>query len=601
MCGISGSFSYRGGAADESFVRSACGRFACRGPDGEGFWSSTNRSVSLGHRRLAIIDLSDAGAQPMRSADGRFVITFNGEIFNYRALKAELEADGCRFRSDSDTEVMLHLFERRGEAMFSALRGMFALAIWDEREQRLVLARDPFGIKPMYVADTGTAIHFASEVKALLAASGVDRSPESAGHAGFLIWGHIPEPFTLYKGIRSLAAGSVLTIDRDGAHRTSTYADLAALVADRQSNGKYGQEDSLPQLLRRELLDSVAHHLVADVPVGVFLSAGIDSAMLTAIAAESGASLQTVTLGFHEFRGTDRDETVLADVIAKRYRTSHSTVWIGRADFREALPTILERMDQPTVDGVNSYFVARAAAQAGLKVALSGLGGDELFGGYPSFESVPRHVGIGRLVPGGRTIGGLLRRVVSPFLKGTSPKYAGLLEYAGTYPRAYMLRRSVFMPWELPRLMDSDALQTGLRDLAYEARAGELITRASSSRMRISALEAGLYMRNQLLRDTDWASMSHSVEVRVPYLDWPLWQHTLEPIARAGLRKQDVAQLVRPDLPQEVVHRPKTGFYTPVSEWLAQELGPSWSERGLRGWARYIYQHATGGALAASR
>jgi asparagine synthase (glutamine-hydrolysing) len=589
MCGIAAVFAYGGGRADERVVRCACQRHACRGPDGEGFWTSADARVHFGHRRLAIIDLSDAGAQPMASADGSVVISFNGEIYNYRALREKLLARGCRFRSDSDTEVMLHLYAEFGLDMFSELRGMFALALWDERKSRLVLARDPFGIKPLYIADDGRSISAASEVKALLAGADVDRSPEPAGHIGFFLWGHVPEPYTLYRGIRALPAGSILAVDHDGRHTLTRFADLGQLLRDADRAVARPDEDVSPAI-HDALLDSVRHHLVADVPVGIFLSAGIDSAVLTSLAAESGATLRTVTLGFEEFKGTPNDETSWARIIADRYGTRHDTIWVTRSDFRDSLDHLLDRMDQPTIDGVNSYFVARAASSAGLKVALSGLGGDELFGGYPSFAEIPRWVGLASKVPAGRGIGRAFRKASSPFLgRLTSPKYAGVLEYGGTFARAYFLRRGLFMPWELHEFFDQDFVEAGLGALDYETIAGTELRDIKSPRLLVTGLEAGFYMRNQLLRDTDWASMSHSIEVRVPFVDWHLWQRTVSSLARDGSRKARLATAARPSLPAALTARAKTGFFTPVARWLDQELGSRSTERGLRGWARYVY------------
>ena len=525
----------------------------------------------------------------MRSEDGTLVISFNGEIYNYRELRDELIARGRRFRSDSDTEVMLHLYQELGTGMFERLRGMYAITLWDDRAKRLVLARDPFGIKPLYVADTGSVLYAASEVKSLLVPAGVDRRPEPAGHVGFFLWGHVPEPFTMYRGIRSLAPGSCLIVNRDGNRTTEQFAALPDLLREAETGSVTGRDDAAHQL-HDALLDSVRHHLVADVPVGVFLSAGIDSAVLTSLARETGAHLRTVTLGFDEFRGTANDETVLASEVAAQFGATHDTVWVRREDFSSSLERILERMDQPTIDGVNSYFVARAAREAGLKVALSGLGGDELFGGYPSFSEVPRLVRAVRLVPGAAALGAIARTLSAPLLRAiTSPKYAGLLEFGGSYARAFQLRRGLFMPWELDGLLDPELVSAGLEALGYEERVAAELRGVSNPRLLVSGLEAGWYMRNQLLRDTDWASMSHSIEVRVPFVDWRLWQATLGLLSSMPPGKSLLSAAARPALPAHLTARAKTGFHTPVARWLDQELGARSRKRGLRGWAEYVY------------
>src|SRR6185503_7520639 len=329
MCGIASIFNYRGGAPVEleELVRIRDG-MDCRGPDGHGEWVSDDRRVALAHRRLAIIDLSDLAAQPMSTPDGALVITFNGEIYNFRALRDRLERRGHSFTTQSDTEVLLHLYMEHGADMVHELRGMFAFALFDARRGGVLLARDHFGIKPLYYADDGATVRAASEVRALLRGSGVDRSAEPAAHAGFFLWGHVPEPYTMYRGIRALPAGSTMWIDAAGASAPVKYADVTALLRNAEERAPRLHPGELEQRLGDALRDTVRHHLVADVPVGVFLSAGIDSSTLTALASENGGTLKTVTLGFTEFRGTAFDETPLAEEVARSCGADHQTVWI---------------------------------------------------------------------------------------------------------------------------------------------------------------------------------------------------------------------------------------------------------------------------------
>lgn len=595
MCGIAAMYAFdsRAPLPDRESVTRMCARMQCRGPDGSGISSEDDGRVVLGHQRLAIIDLSSGGAQPMRRSAVRLAITFNGEIYNYRALRRELETKGFAFQSDSDTEVLLHLYADRGAEMVKALRGMFAFALWDDKAKGLLLARDSFGIKPLYYANDGQCIRVASEVKALLASGGVDTAAEPAGHAGFFLWGSVPEPFTLYRGVRALPAGSTLWVDREGQGPVTAYSDIGAqLAAIEQREGPTLGRNEMRERLREALLDSVRHHLVADVDVGVFLSAGLDSNTLVALASEVAGRLRTVTLGFEEYRGTERDETVIAEAMARRYGTDHRTVWITREEFRRELPRFLDRMDQPSIDGVNTYFVARAAAETGLRVALSGLGGDELFGGYPSFRQIPRLLSFTRRVPSNRQIGKGLRLLSAPLLKLASyPKYAGVLEYGADVEGAYLLRRALFLPWELSSVLDPDIVWSGMRDLATEERLKSSVRSIHTDRFQISALEASWYMRNQLLRDTDWASMSHSLEVRVPLVDVPLWQEVATMAKSAeGLNKRGMASTVQPPLPPELLNRPKTGFHVPTREWMTDRSGAG--RRGLRGWARFVYEAA---------
>jgi asparagine synthase (glutamine-hydrolysing) len=591
MCGIAGILNYRhtGAPAHREELLKIRDAMATRGPDGAGLWINDDRRVGLAHRRLAIIDLSGAGAQPMASGDGLLHVVFNGEIYNYRQLRAGLEAKGYRFQSQSDTEVLLHLYAERGVDMVHALRGMYAFAIWDENRKGLLLARDPFGIKPLYYADDGHVIRFASQVKALLQSPGIDTRSEPAGHVGFYLWGSVPEPYTLYKGIRALPAGSTLWVNGSGDHRPVTFFNVAETLSASTAEHPVDRETGR-QRLRAALLDSVHHHMVADVPVGVFLSAGLDSATLTALAAESSSTaLHTVTLGFNEYRGTVNDESFLAETVSHHYRTSHHAHWVSRQDFQNERENLLKAMDQPTIDGVNTYFVSKAAAESGLKVAISGLGGDELFGGYPSFREIPRMTRLlspFRMIP---AVGQLFRWMSAPVLKRlTSPKYASLLEYGGTYGGAYLLRRGFFMPWELPEILGDQIVREGWEELQPLMRLEQSIQGAASGRISVSALEMNWYMRNQLLRDADWAGMAHSLEIRVPLVDVELMRRLAPLLTETFPDKQDMARSPRQPLPPEILNRRKTGFSVPVREWLMHDDGRQGGERGLRGWARHV-------------
>jgi asparagine synthase (glutamine-hydrolysing) len=591
MCGIAATYSYRGGQIDQIALGRTCDRMWSRGPDGDGLWISPDGRAGLGHRRLSIIDLSSAGAQPMHSADGRFSIVFNGEIYNYRQLRASLEQKGVSFRSHSDTEVLLASFATDGPESFSRLRGMFAVAIWDSERHVLTVARDPYGIKPLYIADTGRRVSVASQVKALLAGGDIDTTPEPAGHAGFFLWGHVPEPYTLYRGIHALPPGHTQEFGPEGASTPVSFGDVvgtmaAAEAAPERLNG------TADRYIREQLLDSVRHHLVADVDVGVFLSSGLDSTTLAALSAEVGGSLKTLTLGFEEFRGTPNDEVPLAEAVARAYDAEHETVWITRKEFSDHLDRMLDAMDQPSTDGVNSYFVSLAARKAGLKVALSGLGGDELFGGYPSFTEIPRFA---RMTPHVPSFGRVARRLSAPLVSRlTSPKYASILEYGGTYGGGYLLRRGHFMPWELPSILPTDVAREGLGSLDPIASLNRTDRGLHHPHLRVAALESTWYMRNQLLRDTDWASMAHSLEVRVPLVDMTLLSR-VAPLIAAGVpvSKRMMASAPQKPLPDAVLNRPKSGFFVPVRTWMLEGRHGTTADRGLRGWARFVYEHFT--------
>lgn len=592
MCGLVGIYGYRSGAPkidrlELLEIREAMSR---RGPDGSGLWISKDGQVGLAHRRLSIIDLSDTGAQPME-AEGRHWVVFNGEIYNYRALRERLMARGYRFRSTSDTEVLLHLYAEYGREMVRHLRGMYAFAIWDERNRGLFLARDPFGIKPLYYSDDGETFRFASQVKALLRGGRIGKEPDAAGHVGFYLWGSVPEPYTLYKEIRALPAGSTLWVDERGGDGVRRFFSVTDELK-RAEDDLVADVSDVREHLRRALRDTVEHHMVSDVPVGIFLSSGIDSTTLTALATETGArEIHTLTLGFREYQGTSNDETVYAQMVAERCGTRHHVHWVEASDFDVELNSLLHVMDQPSIDGVNSYFVSKAAAACGMKVALSGLGGDEIFGGYSSFRELPRMVNAlapWQAIPG---LGRIFRRISAPVLgRLTSPKYAGLLEYGGDYGGAYLLRRGLFMPWELPKLMDPTFAKMGWEELQPLLRLADTVKGIVHEHALVASLELSWYMRNQLLRDTDWAGMAHSLEIRVPLVDVEFFRR-LAPLMANGRcpAKQELAHTVgRTLLPEEIFNREKTGFGIPVRSWLAKKDVENGGERGLRGWAKHV-------------
>jgi asparagine synthase (glutamine-hydrolysing) len=556
-----------------------------RGPDGAGIWIAEGGRVGFGHRRLAIIDLTGAGAQPMTNHDKSLVVTFNGEIYNYRELRNDLETKGYVFRTNSDTEVLLHLYAAKGEAMVKDLRGMFAFAIWDERRSVMFMARDPYGIKPVYYADDGRTLRFASSVKALMAGGKVASDPDPAGWVGFYLLGSVPEPYTIFRGVRALPAGSSLRIDANGPHVPKCYFSIAEILGKEDQGSKQGAEGQYTEeRVRAALLESVRAHLVADVPVGAFLSAGIDSGALVGLMRDAGQSdITTVTLAFDEFEGQHHDESPLAAKVADHYGARHHRRLVSEREFHEDLPNILDAMDQPSIDGLNTWFVSKAARELGLKVAISGLGGDELFGGYPSFRDIPywcRLLALPSRLPFVGDFSRIAFTTGRSFWPKLNPKTAGLLKYGGTYAGGYLLRRGLFMPWELDTVMDSEMVREGLQVLQPLSHIRKAIDPMPvSSFARVAALEASLYMRNQLLRDTDWASMAHSLEVRVPLVDSNLLQSVSQPSCKAvGLYSKDVlARSPKIPLPEEVIHRPKTGFTTPIPSWLQKDIR-------VRGW-----------------
>ncbi|HYM60139.1 MAG TPA: asparagine synthase (glutamine-hydrolyzing) [Thermoanaerobaculia bacterium] len=594
MCGINGIFAYAAAAApvDRDELIESREAMRRRGPDGEGAWFSEDGRVGLGHRRLAIIDLSPTGAQPMRR--GENVISFNGEIYNYRELRDGLERRGAMFVSQSDTEVVLALYEEKGEAMLGELRGMFAFALWDAKRRRMLLARDPYGIKPLYYADDGATCRIASQVRALIAGGRVSKQFDPAAGAAFFLRGTVPEPFTMYASVKALPAGSFVWVGERGASEPVSYFSIAETLRDAVDRREPMTEEQRRALVHDAVLESVRYHMIADVPVGAFHSAGIDSSAIVALARESGASgLETMTLRFEEYRGRHNDEAPLAELTARRYGVRHAIRELTLAELKGEMSRIFDAMDQPSVDGLNSYFISKAAAGIGLKVAMSGTGGDELFGGYTSFRDIPRWMPITSVLSRFPGLGEGVYRLNRSLARRTryiSPKMGEILRYGSSWAGAYLVKRGRFLTDELPAILGPDVAAEGLRRLDLLG----LIERAvtpdpGNAYARIAALESSLYLRNQLLRDMDWASMAHSLEVRVPLVD----AHLLRRIAPALVHRKErgkglLANAPRPPLPPEVRNRRKTGFTLPIREWLAQE--GTGVEYGKRTWARRVYE-----------
>lgn len=563
MCGIAGMVRLERGAPaprPEELGRISAA-LARRGPDGEGEWRSPSGAAALAHRRLAILDPSPAGAQPMVSRDGRHAIVFNGEIYDFRRHRAGLEGEGFELATASDTEVLLHLVARRGPAVLSSLRGMYAFALWDERAGELVLARDPYGIRPLYYSIGGGWLRFASQVRALEAGGAIPDEIDREAVAGFLCWGAVPEPRTIRRAVRSLPAGHVLRASVEGGVRIEPTPFRRAVEA----SADFGAA----------VVDSVRDHLVSDVPVAVFLSAGLDSSLIAAVARRELAEPPTaLTLAIAETRGTPADEVPLACATAARLGLPHVVREVGADDVRALLPEILAAMDQPSIDGFNTFLIARLAKESGFKVALSGLGGDELLGGYPSFRDVPlwhrRARALGRL-PGLAALWPSLARLAAP----SKPKLAGLLEHGRSIAGAYFLRRGLHLPRELGANGYDPVLD------AWEAM-GESILGAVSGLLEdpwhaVHRLESNVYLRRQLLRDADWAGLGQGVEIRVPFVDARL-RLTAEAAGFAPARAGGKAALVRavaPELPAALFERRKTGFHLPVADWLEPAAGGS--------------------------
>jgi len=573
MCGICGI--YRGQPGDPSALREATARMAAslahRGPDDEGVWTDALGRAALGNRRLSIIDLSAAGHQPMTASDGDVAATYNGETYNFPELRAELEAAGHRFRGHSDTEVVLALYVREGPSLVRRLRGMFAFAVWDGRTGELLLARDRLGIKPLYYAHRGGRWMFASELRAFRAAGVGPPSVDPVALAAYLRLGSVPGPLTVYEEVRELPPATTLRV---GPNRPAGVLERYWEIPQPEP-GPVDVGAAIEEL-RARLADSVERHLISDVPLGVFLSGGLDSNAIVAMMREAGhAHIRTFSITFPE---AAYDEGAEAGRLAGRYETEHTARPVTGTDLAGDLDRIIAAMDQPTVDGVNTFYVSEVTRGSGTIVALSGLGGDELLGGYPSFRRIPRLLAWQRAaerVPFARPA------VASALAVLPSPRSAKLREgfaAPATVRSAYLVMRGLLGAGEVRDVLRPGPVREAAEAFDASAALGALVTDVPEEpAAATSVLELRGYMHNQLLRDTDVMSMAHSLEVRVPFLDHPLVEFAAKLPGRfradGGAPKWLLARALSGRLPPEV-GRVKRGFTFPIGEWMAGPLRP---------------------------
>jgi len=570
MCGIAGVVR-QSGAIERDPSALLSDALAHRGPDGAGVWRSADGHVALVHRRLAIIDPGPRAAQPMRTPDGRHHIVFNGEVYNYLALRRSLSDRGEHFTTGSDTEVLLRLLARDGPDALSRVRGMFALAWWDDRERVLLLARDRFGIKPLYVAATADTLAFASEIRALTASGLVQRRIDPAGVMAYLSWGTVPASLTWMEGVESLTPGTWLRRTVDGRTVQRPFANVGAVYA-RPASGC--GEQALKDRVRGAVQDSVAAHLVADVPVGVFLSGGIDSSAILSAAANAGArGLNTYTVRVDD----SSSEHQYAGLVASTFGSTHHELVLDSSRIVDDLPRILRHLDQPTLDAVNSFYVSEAVAKTGIKAVLSGTGGDELFGGYPSFRRLPPAVrSKRRLQPVAPAVGSAVSAVLPQRL---AQRWHHFIGGNGGVDNAYRAQRGLYMPLEVeqlagPALLDQWAPVAARLSAAERAMfEGHAVTVEGD----VARLETRVYLGSQLLRDLDAMSMAHSLEVRVPFVDHELLGEVWPDLGQyPGLmrNKRLLHETLVLALPHAAVNRPKQGFTLPFARWMQGELAP---------------------------
>jgi asparagine synthase (glutamine-hydrolysing) len=602
MCGICGAIGFDSKETGEAIVRRMLAAIVHRGPDEEGLLVTPR--VAAGARRLSIIDLP-GGSQPVWNETGTIAVVFNGEIYNFRELREDLETRNHKFRSKSDTEVIVHAYEEWGEDSVNRLQGMFSFAVIElpegrnGRTARVFMARDRMGIKPLYYAKAGGALLFASEVRALLASGFIPPRLSNEALTAYLFFGSVGEPTTLVEGVFSLPPGHCITIVADDPVQTpepKPYWDVARAFEMQAETRVPSRNSNAPRVspasrVRSLLEDAVRSHLIADVPVGVFLSSGIDSTAIAALATVVQRGIHTFTVSFPD---TEFSEAGIARRTAERLGTQHREVMISGDEMITRLDEAIMALDQPSMDGINTYFVSWAARQAGLKVALSGLGSDELFGGYTSFQATAK---VGRIATAAGFFPPLARRFMALGLKSakifqSAPdafrKASAAWLQPNLFPHPYFFTRALFAPQSFASRLygganawNSTSWFQWLTAAAQQARPLDRFT-------QVSWLELRSYLVNTLLRDTDTMSMRNSLEVRVPFLDTPLVEYVLrlpESVKRgAGGQKALLVEALGDLLPEEIANQPKRTFTFPWEYWMHGKFGDRVAT-GLGDWA----------------
>jgi asparagine synthase (glutamine-hydrolysing) len=591
MCGIAGI--WRPDGKDRSDTALAMARtLRHRGPDDQDVWSDPAAGIALSHRRLSIIDLSTAGRQPMVSASGRYVICYNGEVYNFRELRQELDAGGAQFRGDSDTEVVLALIDRCGvDNAIGRLIGMFAFALWDRHERSLILVRDRLGIKPLYWGHVGGAVVFASEPRAFAAVPGFQREIDQTALAAYLRFNYVPAPDCIFKGLNKLEPGTLVRLNGCGEAEASRYWSLRNIAVKGGSEPLALADDEAADRLDELLRDAVGRRMLADVPLGAFLSGGIDSSLVVALMqAQSKRPIKTFTIGFEE---QAFNEAEFAKAIAGHLGTEHHELYVSPRDAMDIVPSLPELFDEPFADSsqIPTHLVSRMTRQH-VTVALSGDGGDELMAGYTRYrwaDMMSRRFG-GWPLPLRRAAAGAFSALPDAvwssaaamlparFSKGRLGDRVGRFCSFLEQPDADAIYLRQHTNWTRPEeILAGGAMDTNtVRDPGLKADIPRFIS-------RMQYMDSVGYLPDDILTKVDRASMAVSLEVRVPLLDHRVidfgWRLPFEQKYRDGNGKWLLRQVLNRYVPSEMYERPKTGFGVPIAEWLR---GP------MRAWAEEL-------------
>ena len=572
MCGISGVYNYNNKNIDSKLIIKRILKIQHnRGPDDSGTWVSKCDKIFFGHNRLSIIDLSKDAKQPFLSYDKNYVIIFNGEIYNFSEIKKELITKKINFRTNSDTEVIIEAYKYWGLSFLKKLRGMFAFCLWDLIKKKLILSRDPFGIKPLYYSNKNGVFYFASQIKSLLTIDDISQKKSEAGIVSYYLWGNILEPLTLYKEIKSIEKGHCKIIHEDGREENHEYANIKDSILNLEGIN-FSNELDAQEYLNEIVSETVKYHQVSDVPLTVLLSAGIDSStILASINENDKKNCSALTLNF--FHNKKDDESILSNKTAEMNNIEHNIVEINVDEIKNLAEKFYMNMDSPTNDGFNNFLISHYAKKNNSKVIISGVGADELFFGYPSFNRIPKINNLFRYIPKNSLLNNFFKTNVLKILKKfkLNTKYSGLLEYGKNLDSTFLLQRSLFLPHEIKEMMSPEVFNEGFNQLNVFDNIKIDSQDIGDKNLSIMYLEIKYYLCSKILRDSDWTSMAHSLEMRMPFVDWFFFKKLI-PLLKSNINinKKKLLNTVKDKVPNELYSRKKTGFAIPHKEYLKE-------------------------------
>ena len=566
MCGFIASF---GQNINDYGLKIAFDQLKRRGPDAKGIW--TDKKIFLGSRRLAIFDLHERSNQPMKSLCERYILIYNGSIYNYLELRNYLLRSGIRLRTTSDTEVIIELFALEGPNMLKRLQGMFSFVIWDTQTKEAFAARDSFGIKPLYIGFNLSGIILASQVKTILSTNLISKDKDLNSELSFFQFGFVIEPRTWFKNIKSLNPGNYIIIKNNKIICEKRWSNLENFWISADKKHKKITKKKLKEIIYSEVTASVNKHLVADVPIGIFLSSGIDSTLLASIASlNRKKNITAITVLFEDFKNSNYDETSKAKKIAQKLGLKHFIFNVTKDDFLRDFPKIIEAMDQPSIDGINTWYASKAAAKLKLKVVFSGLGGDEIFFGYDHFKKIPltyNYFNNAKKIPLVHSFLNYIFKLYSLMKK--DDRWTFISQSSNSIFSLWYLKRSIFTK----KYINNENLTSKTNNfskLYNELAKTENLHDFTNAKIKISYLDSIFYMRNQLLRDSDWASMFHGIELRTPFVDVYLLSKLKDIMNNySSLKNKEILKLSFDSiLPKEFLQKKKTGFQTPIKIWI---------------------------------